>query len=359
VIVLAGLLAPSVAGAQAWGPGRLSGPFQPPDPSDAWERDLAEASGLLIVNGHEVPLPCRIWLDGDDLKINDQKITSKLSFGGDEQEDGQGNGGGKFRRGRQGARPARSTAISVGNSIVQSIASGYLVIAQADEPLVILTDSKAQYELLRVLVGDQRPRVTPASMNSYLLPGADHTAWNKWLESFAPSAEFRQHAGAKIEQYDRVEAEAQTAIAATHRLYTFSYPLSLLGMVVTTLGIGHLLSHRPPVDAKSLETDASPLALKVLNYSLVLVVIYSAIDLTWTILAYQAGQMIELNPLGSQLMDSPLKLIAFKGTATGLAVGVLFVLRKYRKAQLAAWWVCLVCTLLTARWLTMSHMFAA
>ena len=94
-------------------------------------------------------------------------------------------------------------------------------------------------------------------------------------------------------------------------------------------------------------------------YSLALVVVYSVLDLTWTILAHQAGQMLELNPLGSHLIENPLHLVVFKAGATGLAVGLLFVLRKYRRAQLAAWWVCLVCTLLTARWLTISPMMAA
>jgi hypothetical protein len=222
-----------------------------------------------------------------------------------------------------------------------------------------MTDGKAQHDLLNTLLAEPRQAITPVSVTEHFAHAADPGVWNAWIAGFVPTTEFSERARAKIDLYNQAAAEGEAVIAAARRLNTFSYPLSVLGMVATTLGIGHLLSHRPPVGAKPLETDGSPLAVRVLTWSLVLVVIYSALDLTWTILAHQAGQMLELNPLGSRLIDDPIKLIAFKTAATGMAVALLFSLRKYRKAQLAAWWVCLVCTLLTARWLTISPMFAA
>lgn len=327
------------------------------DPTKQWERELAQARGFLIVDGEEVPLPCRIVIEGDQLKINDHVVTSHLGSGGaGDQKRGKGKDG--KNKNRPPAPYARFAAISLGQTIVQSLGGGHLVVALADQPLLTLSDSKAQCDMLQVLTKSDPVRITPASLSQRLPPGADPATFDAWIKSFNPSAEFRERAREKVDLFERTEAQAMSEVAATRRLNTFSYPLSVLGMVMTTLGIGHLLTHRPPVDVKPFETDASPLALRVLSYSLVLVVIYSAIDLVWTILAYQAGEMLELNPIGSQLIDEPLKLIAFKGGATGLAVGLLFCLRKYRKAQLAAWWICLVCTLLTARWLTMSHMFA-
>jgi hypothetical protein len=281
-------------------------------------------------------------IDGETLSINGQPVQCQSA-----------EPGGRMRRPRGGFGARR-----LGDEIVQNLVGGSVVVALPDQPLIVVGDGKGQYDLLKSLVGDQRPRVTPVSVKAYL-PEADQTRWNAWIAGFTATADFRERALARIDMHDRAEADAITAIAATRRLNTFSYPLSVLGMVVTTLGIGHLLSHRPPVEAKSLETDASPLAIKVLSYSLLLVIVYSALDLVWTILAHQAGQMLELNPLGSRLLENPLHLIAFKAGATGMAVVLLFMLRKYRKAQLAAWWVCLVCTLLTARWLTISPMFAA
>ncbi len=323
------------------GPGPGFGGGQ--DPTQSWRADLAEARGFLILDGQYVPLPFQIAIDGQTLTINDQPVRCSAA--------------------RPEGRPHRSRpggdARRLGDEIVQNLMTGQVVVALPDQPLIVVPDGKGQYDLLKMLAGDQRPRVSPVSLQGHLAAEIDETVWNAWITGFVPRGDFAERALAKNDLVDRAEAEAVTAIAATRRLNTFSYPLSVLGMVFTTLGIGHLLSHRPPVDAKSLETDASPLAIKVLTYSLVLVIVYSALDLTWTILAHQAGQMIELNPLGSHLVENPLHLIAFKTAATGMAVGLLFMLRKYRKAQLAAWWVCLVCTLLTARWLTISPMFAA
>ncbi len=362
-----GLIAPATSFGQPWAPGNgQPNPWQ--DPTERWASELAEARGWLIVDGQEIPLPCRIVLDGDELKINDHIVTSRLNLPQQAPSGQRGDGSRREakrgesevgRRPRAVTPPARFEAIGLGHAIVQNLVSGNVVIALAGQPLLVVADGKAQYDLLRTLGGDNRPRVAPASFNTYLPRGSDARSFDDWIASFEPSADFRQRALAKVDLYDETEAAAIADIAATRRLNTFSYPLSVLGMVVTTLGIGHLLTHRPPVDVKPLETDASPLALRVLNYSLILVIIYSAIDLTWTILAYQAGEMLELNPLGSQLIHDPLKLIAFKCAATGMGVGLLFFLRKYRKAQLAAWWICLICTLVTARWLTMSQMFAA
>jgi hypothetical protein len=52
-------------------------------------------------------------------------------------------------------------------------------------------------------------------------------------------------------------------------------------------------------------------------------------------------------------------LSIFKATATLLSCSLLLFLRRHPRAQLASWWLCLVCTLLTFRWLVLNSMFVA
>ena len=94
------------------------------------------------------------------------------------------------------------------------------------------------------------------------------------------------------------------------------------------------------------------------NEGFVFVVALSLLDLVWTLLVSQAGTMRELNPVGGRLIDDPVKLVAFKVAMTGLAAGLIFKLRYYRRAQLASWWACLILTLLIVRWLTFNSMLA-
>lgn len=61
----------------------------------------------------------------------------------------------------------------------------------------------------------------------------------------------------------------------------------------------------------------------------------------------------EMNPLGSQLLLDGVSPLAFKVTTLAVSVLLLFVLRRYRGAQLASWWMCMVCTLLTFRWIVL------
>ena len=92
--------------------------------------------------------------------------------------------------------------------------------------------------------------------------------------------------------------------------------------------------------------------------SLALIIALSLLDLTRTLLVSRTSLMKEVNPLGAALIDNPQALIALKTAATLFAVTHLYVLRQHRAAQQGAWWGCLVCTLLTARWLTFTSMLA-
>jgi hypothetical protein len=316
-------------------------PFGQPDLGSL----LKDAQGLLFINDRFVPLPCAMRVESDQLVVADLVVACKPAYEEEQRP---------FRQ----RRPA-ANARYLGHELANHLAIPQVVVAIADQPLVVISNPRVQNSLLRKLARLESDSVQPVSYLEDLPDGFDRDVWNEWVAEFQPTPEFVSRAVAYVEVFERAEREGQAAIAATRRLQDWSYFLSLAGMIGAVLGFGHLLSHRPPVGAKSLDTDASPLTMRMLTYTLTLIVLYSGLDLTWTILAHQAGQMLELNPLGSRLVEDPMRLIAFKVGATGLAVGLLFWLRKYCRAQLAAWWLCLILTLLTARWLMMSSMFVA
>ena len=87
-------------------------------------------------------------------------------------------------------------------------------------------------------------------------------------------------------------------------------------MMIFVVSIGTLLSVRPQelVAVAHSEQDIS------INRFLVLIAGMSVIDLTWTLLAHQANQINEVNPVGNVLLGDALRTIVFKGLATGMAI---------------------------------------
>jgi hypothetical protein len=160
----------------------------------------------------------------------------------------------------------------------------------------------------------------------------------------------------KVDLVKAIITDAQQKSSGSRRLQAMSYPLSILGMVLAVLAIGHVLTFRPTIDIT--ETNHAQVIRATLQ-SVALIVGLSGLDLAWTLLASQAGIMQELNPLGAKLIEKPLFLIAFKAAATVIAAGLLSALRNYRRAQLASWWLCLVCALVTCRWLVFNSMFVS
>ncbi len=76
-----------------------------------------------------------------------------------------------------------------------------------------------------------------------------------------------------------------------------------------------------------------------------------AIDLGWTTVNSGNAHFQEMNPLGSRILLDGNALTLFKLSSVLASLTLLFVLRKYKGAQLASWCVCMICTLVTFRWI--------
>jgi hypothetical protein len=155
------------------------------------------------------------------------------------------------------------------------------------------------------------------------------------------------------------QQEAESEIRATQWMNRLAYPLIVSSMVLTVLSLGHLLGGRPHAGKPTLGIDATPQMIHALNWSLFFAAAFSSIDLIWTILAASTNQIRELNPIGSQWIGNPRHLAGFKISVTFSCLALLWLLRKHKRAQIAAWWVCLILTLVTIRWLTLNSLFVS
>ena len=251
------------------------------------------------------------------------------------------------------------------SEIVQQLAADSIVMSFADQPLVVFGSSGPTYDLLKALTsadeatdGESKP-VSPVSFLDKLPDGFDPGVWENWISGYDPPADLRKRAHTLVASYDANERDAMMAIAATKRLNAWAYPLTLSMMVVTVLALGHLLGGRPHAGKSTAGIDDSPEMLRALNWSLIFVVLLSLLDLTWTILVGQAGQMRELNPVGSHLIQDPRHLAGFKIGATLPSLGLLWLLRRHKRAQVAAWWICLILVFVAFRWVTVNSAYVA
>ena len=92
-------------------------------------------------------------------------------------------------------------------------------------------------------------------------------------------------------------------------------------------------------------------------YSLAFISVLSAFDLFWTTSHARNGHFQELNPFASAFLTDGASPWLFKVGAVAMSVLLLFSLRRFRGAQIASWWMCFVCTLLTFRWLLLDSSF--
>ena len=302
--------------------------------------------GFLFVENRYVSLPYRVEFDENNVFINDVPLDSVVLKSLVTEQSLQ-NG----RWLQQGFR-----------RLYQHLTTGGTLVLYGDAPVLLLANTESS-DLLKTLInnGALESLANTGLAGDMQLPG-ERSYWKRFADGFECPQELRIRVGevlkkelAKelaVEERNRAEL---AEIAARRILDSSSYPLTVFGMVLVVIAFGNLLSNEAPLDIQSSE---SPVMERRVKIFLMLIAAFSVLDLIWTLLASRANALTELNPIGSQLIHNPIGLLAFKTLVTVGVIGILFVLRGHRVAQRGAWWACLICTLVTVRWLTFNSMFA-
>ncbi len=186
--------------------------------------------------------------------------------------------------------------------------------------------------------------------------------WATILANFEPTEELLDRIGPRLEQYRKSRVENE---ASHHKLVEnqwlqskpVAYGITVTTMLVSVIAAGRLLGHRPDTKARWREIDVQGDGVSMLFWNVIFIFLFGTVDLVLTLLAAQTGGLLEMNPLGHQLADTPAQLAFFKLTSLLLACAILLGLRRYRGAQLASWWLCLLGTILLFRWLTYNSLF--
>ena len=304
-------------------------------------------TGFLFVDGAYLPPPYIVSRARDRILINGATIATsqprESATGGRRgHERGPGNGRRRFR-----------VSVRELEEVLQS--DGTVVLFENEQP-ALLYDLVA-VEFLEALVLSLGQGERRSSVAGFAGEDADRELWDEFARGFTPPADLVSRVETLKAQYDRAERANVAQIDGVRRSSTLLYPLTVLGLVISALSLGNLLLSRPPAVLSWRETDASRPVTQMVVHCTAFVVALSVLDLVYTVLAVQANQMHELNPLGGRLIHDPLLLAVFKGLATLVGVGILIALRRYRGAQMASWWLCLICTVVTFRWLTFNSLF--
>jgi hypothetical protein len=156
---------------------------------------------------------------------------------------------------------------------------------------------------------------------------------------------------AVLEQRRITEISNLAQVRAVRRAGWLKYLFTVGAMMITVISFGHLISSPPPTGRRWTHRNVSRDATKAIIYSLVFICLLSCIDLVWTQMRAETTHFTEMNPLGSQLLLDGGSPMLFKLGTLAVSIALLFRLRRFIGAQVASWWMCLICTLLAFRWI--------
>ncbi|HIE97531.1 MAG: DUF5658 family protein [Fuerstiella sp.] len=300
------------------------------------------ANGYVFVDGIFVAAPYELRQQDSQVLINNRAF--ELSSFVDAENEGRRRNGNPDNGGRRAFR-----------TVIECLEGGGAIVLFSGTPVEMFYGNSS-YDLLNVLIKDDARTAFLAGEQEWLPARVEHQSWIAWISEFDCPPELQDRATEMLQKIERTMTENEAHISAIRTLEASGYPLTVVGMLLVVLSVGHLLSFHPTPDGEG-KPEPSPQTLKAVRKSLMLVAALSALDLIWTILVSQTGSMRELNPLGSALIKDPQSLIILKVVATSVAVGILLTLQRHRIAQQGSWWGCLICTLLMVRWLTFNSMF--
>jgi len=327
------------------------------------------ASGLLLIDGQPMPAPYTVWTSEGVTYVNDRPIpdlsTTRSRGRGGAGQSGEGRRGEAFAddRGLGDSREfvARRSRRSI--STEQVLLEGLM----AKNLLIIQDDSCLQFEwnlapaLIDIAIGEDT-RETKAFRLSSMTDRphrVDPRFWFDFVDAFEPDTSFL----AAVEQYQidinalRVKYKSKIGSGVLSPTFT-----SLLAVAGSLIGIAVLIrtgipTFKPLSSGKLMHwrhVDESGLRGRLVIPILGVLVALNSLDLVFTVNAGQTSRFVELSPIAADMMASPWILVAFKCLCVVTAIGILYLLRQTRLAQLSAWWVCLGYTLVIIRWATVN-----
>lgn len=298
-------------------------PAAPPMPVYADTTDR----GFVFMDGEYLPPPYMVVQTEDALAVNGRVV--RADFGNE--------------------RRVRESGLELAASLEQHS----VVVLNSREPIVSINSGTEVEKFLQVMTSDD------ASVRNQASRFDQNGTWDNWLDEFHPPKRFVTLANRRLKRMRKVRDATLEGFRNRHAAANSGYVLTIIGMVLGVWALGHLLSSSPRPEDVASAAGANPALLRATRISIVAVFVLSGLDLVWTLVASSAGQMREMNPLGSQLIENPVWLVAFKVTATLIGCGVLYAMRHHHRARKAAWWMCLVMTVLTFRWLVFNSMHVA
>ncbi|NLE39508.1 MAG: hypothetical protein GX621_15915 [Pirellulaceae bacterium] len=365
---------------------------------DAREEALADApiiwgvpidSGFLIFKGNYLPAPYVVGTRGDELFINDLPIKTEHLY-----MRGWGPGGFRSRwryeprdetRGPRsqdsGETPSKEAGETSGRGARETRRESSREEFERREPprplpnytarverqlenqalLIVFNDDRAVFvpngfevKTLEILLGGEPRDEKTQALRKLGFDTIESARWHELTGAFQPSAEL----AARVEKLKASRpVPARHPVPATELSKSLRYSITVIGIVLGVVALGSLLSSRPDSRAPWREIDTSGDSIPMVIRNVAFVIVLSFFDLACTLLARGSDGFVEINPLGSGLLEDPIMLAAFKVSSLLLGCGILLSLRRYRGAQIASWWLCLVCTILTFRWATYGSLF--
>lgn len=315
--------------------------------------------GFLIRDGRYVPPPYVVGSRGKSLYVNGRRLVGLRLRSGEEEEFGDAAGGwseSESPRAAEGESAASRAASRTRGRLERRLAHGMLLV-QAEDGACVAFEHQAAFEVLSLLCSEQSRGEKLLTLLQKDEHGFDSRQWGAVLDRFQPSAELR----ARLEELDQRLTQESAGLTVVYDGCPRGplYGLTVGGMVLVVLALGTILSTRPPQGTNWREEDRSESASGFVWRAVLLIVALSGFDLVCTLLAGQTGRFLEVNPLADSLLASPAALAGFKGVLTLGAVLILWRLRHFRGAQMASWWICLLLTVLTVRWVVVESLLLA
>ncbi len=317
--------------------------------------------GFLIRDGRYIPPPYVVGSQGKAIFLNGRQLVG-LRLRPDEEEELRYEQGvlsrsdAAYAGAAGGESSASRTASRMRGRLERRLANGMLLV-QAEDGVCVTFEHQAAFEVLTLLCSTQSRGEKLLALLRRDEHGLDSRQWGEVLDRFQPTTELRL-------RLNELDQRLQQESAGLTLVYDGCprgplYGLTVAGMVLVVLALGTILNTRPPAGTNWREEDSSESASAFVWRAVMLIVTLSGFDLVCTLLAGQTGRFLEVNPLADSLLASPLVLAGFKGVMTLGAVLILWRLRRFRGAQMASWWICLLLTVLTVRWVVVESLLLA